>query len=202
MIDFAIRRLQPGDSLDELTALLHRAFAPLGRSGLDCQAVDQTAATTRRRAERGDCLVAVADRQVVGTIIVQGSDPSSAIRLYRAPGVASVHQFAVEPLYQGRGVGRALLQVATTWARTRRFAELALDTPAPAAELRAYYARQGFRLAGLVRLAGRGYESAVMAKPVGGVPKEAAAYAWPARHPAEMAAIAEEARTRMHRRSH
>ena len=33
MIDVAIRRLQPGDSLDELTALLHRAFAPLGRSG-------------------------------------------------------------------------------------------------------------------------------------------------------------------------
>lgn len=200
MIDFSIRRLQPGDSLDDLTALLHRAFAPLGRRGLNCQSVDQTTATTRQRIERGDCFVAIADRAIVGTITLQVPDPSSAIRHYRAPDVASVHQFAVDPGYQGAGIGHALLQVAATWARARQYAALALDTPAPAGELRDYYGRQGFKLVGLVQLAGRGYESALMAKPVNGLPKSAKIYAWPARHPAEMAAIAQESRVRGLRR--
>jgi GNAT superfamily N-acetyltransferase len=170
MIDFAIRRLQPYDSLDDLTVMLHRAFASLGRLGLNCQCVDQTSATTRQRIERGDGFVAVADRRIVGTITLEVPDPSTSIRRYRAPHVASIHQFAVDPDYQGAGIGHALLQVAATWARARRYAELALDTPALAGELRRYYAGQGFKSVGLVQLAGRTYESVVMARPVGGVP--------------------------------
>jgi GNAT superfamily N-acetyltransferase len=196
MIDFSIRRLQPGDSLDDLTSMLHRAFAPMGRRGLQCQSIDQTPATTRQRAERGDCFVAIADRRIAGTITLQAPDPSVPVRRYRSPEVASIHQFAVDPCYQGEGIGHALLQGAATWARARQYAELALDTPAPAGELRDYYARHGFRLIGLVQLAGRLYDSAVMAKAVSGVPKRTAIQAWPARHPAEMAAIAHEARAR------
>ena len=189
MIDFSIRRLQPGDSIDDLTSLLHRAFAPMGLRGLNCQSIDQTPATTRQRIRRGDCLVAVADRRIVGTITLQAPDPSAAIRFYRAPDVASIHQFAVDPDYQGDGIGHALLQVASTWGRTRRYAELALDTPAPIGPLRDYYVRQGFQLVGLVQLAGRTYESAVMAKPLGSSPKTAAIHAWPIRRPAAMSGV-------------
>ncbi len=196
MIDFSIRRLRPGDSLDDLTTLLHRAFAPMGRRGLNCPSVDQTSATTRQRVERGDCFVAVADRQVVGTITLEVCDPFAEIRRYRSPDVASIHQFAVDPAYQGAGIGHALLQVAGAWARARRFSELALDTPARASELRRYYAAQGFEWVGLARLAGRTYASAVMAKPVGDTPKSAAIHPWPARRPAEMAAMAQEASER------
>src|SRR6476661_6594606 len=60
----AIRRLQLSDSLEELTSLLRRAFASLGRQGLNCTCVDQTAAVTRERVQLGDCFVAVADRRV------------------------------------------------------------------------------------------------------------------------------------------
>lgn len=193
MIDFAIRRLQPYDSLDDLTSMLHRAFAPMKRRGLNCRSVNQTAVMTRQRIERGDCFVAVADRRIVGTITLHVSDPSAPIRRYRSPDVASVHQFAVDPSHQGAGIGHSLLQVAANWARARQYAELALDTPAPACEIRDYYARQGFRLVGLLQVAGRNYESAVMAKAVSLAPSGAKVYPWPARHPAEMAAVARDA---------
>jgi GNAT superfamily N-acetyltransferase len=196
MIDFSIRRLQPGDSIDDLTLLLHRSFAPMGSRGLNCQSVDQTPETTRQRIKRGDCFVAVANRKVVGTITLQAPDPSAPIRCYRAADVASIHQFAVDPDYQGGGIGHALLQVAAIWARTRRYAELALDTPAPLGPLRDYYVRQGFRLIGLVQLMGRTYESAVMAKPLVSLPKTAAIYAWPARRPAELSVIGRSRRLR------
>jgi GNAT superfamily N-acetyltransferase len=196
MIDFSVRRLQPGDSLDDLTSMLHRAFAPLGRRGWNCPCADQAPSMTRKRVARGDCFVAVADRKIVGTITLQAADPSASIQRYRCADVASIHQFAVDPCYQGAGIGHALMQVAATWARARQYAELALDTPAPAGELRNYYARQGFKSIGLVQLADRTYESAVMAKPVNGLSGRARIDPWPARHPAEMAAIAQQARAR------
>lgn len=37
-----IRPIEPGDSLEELTRLLHRAYAPLGKLGLNYTAVDQS----------------------------------------------------------------------------------------------------------------------------------------------------------------
>src|SRR5206468_11366060 len=65
-----IRPLAPHDSIDELTALLHRSYAVLGVMGLNYTAVDQTPEVTRRRNAGGLCLVAVdpADR-VIGTVL-------------------------------------------------------------------------------------------------------------------------------------
>jgi aminoglycoside 6'-N-acetyltransferase I len=42
--------------------------------------------------------------------------------------VAHVEGWYVEPAARGRGVGRALMTAAETWARERGFAELASDT--------------------------------------------------------------------------
>lgn len=200
MIDFCIRRRQPEDSIDDLTSMLHRAFAPMGQRGLNCQSIDQTPATTRQRIDRGDCFVAVADRRIVGTVTLQAPDASAAIRCYRDPEVASIHQLAVDPDYQSAGIGHSLLQTAVIWARTRRYAEIALDTPAPLHLLRDYYVRQGFKFAGLVWLAGRTYQSAVMTKQVGSRSKSAQIYAWPARHPAEISLAARESKVHFLRR--
>jgi GNAT superfamily N-acetyltransferase len=166
MKNFAIRRFNSIDSLEEVTEMLHRAFAPMAALGANCQCVDQSASTTRERMSRGDCLVAVADRRIVGTLTLETCDPASSVAHYRRPGVASLHQFAVDPLYQGAGVGGSMLKVATMWAHMRQFAELALDTPALALDVRAYYAHQGFRLIGGARLAGRAYDSVIMSKPI------------------------------------
>jgi GNAT superfamily N-acetyltransferase len=189
-----LRRLRPEDSIDELTALLHRSFARLGADGLCCRGVYQSAMVTRHRIALGDCLVAVVDSRIVGTVTLQAPSPHAAIDWYRHSSVASLHQFAVDPTHQGIGIGRALLRAAERWAFVERCATLALDTPEPAQRLRAYYGRQGFSLLSTVQVEGRGYRSAVLSKAVRLAPRSASQDDWPARHPAEMALMAKQAR--------
>ncbi|TCW77369.1 N-acetyltransferase [Burkholderia sp. SRS-46] len=160
-----VRRFDPAfDGYAPLTDMLHRAFARLGAMGLNCTCVDQTEAVTRRRTEAGECFVAVSGARVIGTMTLHASDPASACSLYRHDGVASVRQVAVDPAWQGRGVGATLLSFAEQWAATRGFALLALDTPRPAAHLLAFYRAQGFERVDVVRFAGKRYDSAILCK--------------------------------------
>ena len=64
-----VRRFDPhGDSYDVLTALLHRAFAPLGALGFNCPGVDQPASATRERVLTGECFVALGNAHLVATM--------------------------------------------------------------------------------------------------------------------------------------
>ena len=65
-----VRPFAASDSLDALTALLHRAYARLGAMGLNFTAVDQSVEMTRRRVESGQCFVAEANGALVGTVTV------------------------------------------------------------------------------------------------------------------------------------
>ena len=199
MKNFAIRRFNSTDSIEEVTEMLHRAFAPMASLGANCQCVHQPSSTTRERMARGDCLVAVADRRIVGTLTMETCDPSSSIAHYRQPNVASLHQFAVDPAYQGGGVGRSMLKVASMWALMRQFREIALDTPALALDVRAFYAHQGFRLVQVARLAGRDYESVILGRPILLEPR---AQTGVIRRATELAALARGADDRATRRLH
>ena len=168
MIAFAIRRLRAGDSLDELTRLLHRAFAELALRGIECQCASQSVARTRARVERGDCFIAVSGGALIGTVTLENVDRGSGIRTYRDPGTASIHQLAVDPARQGAGVGRSLIACAAAWARARRYDRLALDTPEGAHRQVAWYAERGFDRVETVQVPGRGYASVVLAKRVAG----------------------------------
>jgi GNAT superfamily N-acetyltransferase len=161
-----LRRFDPErDSFVALTALLHRAFKPLGAMGLNCTCVDQTVDTTRRRAMGGDCFVAVCDGRLVGTMTLYAPQRESSCELYRHDDTASLRQFAVEPAWQTRGVGTLLIAFAENWAATRGYAELALDTPQPATHLIAFYRGQGFRIVDFTRFEGKHYDSAILSKP-------------------------------------
>lgn len=160
-----VRRFDPAvDSYAQLTPMLHRAFARLGAMGLNCTCVDQDEDVTRRRAEAGECYVAVCGGRVVGTATLYATDPSSACSLYRREGVASVRQVAVDPACQSRGIGALLLSFAEQWAALRGYALLALDTPHPAAHLLAFYGAQGFEVVDVMRFAGKCYDSAILCK--------------------------------------
>ncbi len=162
----AIRLLDPEDRLDELTHLVRRAFAPLGAMGLNCTSVNQPVAVTRQRIAAGTCLVAEWNRQLAGTLIVYPPGTDAEVPWYQGSEVASVHQFAVEPILHGMGIGVALLAEAERWAIARGHGEIALDTPEPASHLIEYYQRRGFRRVGSACLAGRSYRSAILSKPV------------------------------------
>jgi GNAT superfamily N-acetyltransferase len=160
-----VRRFDPAtDSYEDMTQLLHRAFTRLGRMGLNCTCVDQPASITLERAFSGDCFVALCNDKLVGTITLYGHDPQSPCPYYHRGDVATIRQFGIEPMWQSRGIGKMLLALAEHWAAERGYAELALDTPIPAAHLIGFYRRQGFRIVDVFRFEGKRYESAILSK--------------------------------------
>jgi GNAT superfamily N-acetyltransferase len=161
-----IRPLQPNDSLLDITHLLHRAYARLGAMGLNYTAVDQTPQTTAERITGGQCYVAEVEAKLVGTIVVKPTYATNECEYFTRPGVAAVHQFAVDPTTQGQGIGRALLQVCETWASKQGFRELAMDTAEQAQHLITLYTGLGYRQVGFVQWPGKVYRSVVLSKPL------------------------------------
>lgn len=148
---FIIRALMPDDSISLLTQLIHRAYAEHGARGLHYVAVDQDEQTTAQRAAGGECFIAVdPSGPIVGTITVADPTRTEGSPWYDRPEVASFSQFAVDPAWQGAGVGRALLETAERRARESGARELACDTAQPATELIAMYEHLGYRVVGTV----------------------------------------------------
>lgn len=162
--DVLIRPISSDDSLEELTFLLHRAYADLGNRGLNYTAVDQSLAVTAERIAEGQCFVAVGPSALLGTIVVNPPDPESTCEYFRRPEVASAHQFAVAPELQGKGLGTRLLECAESWARNLYYAAIAIDTAEPAEHLIWFYAQRGYRNVDWVQWGGKRYRSVVMSK--------------------------------------
>ena len=165
-----IRRLAARDSVDALTELLHRAYAPLAAHGTHFAEALQDAATTQRRIAEGQCFVATQRGRIVGTVTVcNPCDPAVAswaadVPALRDRDTAHFHQFAVEPTLQRQGLGRRLVAACEQWARERGFKRMALDTAEPATALRTMYQRLGYVDVSSVQLPGRACRSVIMEK--------------------------------------
>ena len=161
-----IRPFGDDDSYDELTDVLHRAYAELAQRGWNFTASYQDVATTRERVSKGDTFVAVAGGRLVGTVTIGTDVWDDDPDLYKRPDVAVLCQFGVLPEYRGLKVGDALYQKVLEESRLRGFREVGLDTPETARHLIEYYERRGFRIVGHHQWHGKTYRSVVMAKPV------------------------------------
>jgi GNAT superfamily N-acetyltransferase len=62
----------------------------------------------------------------------------------RHPRTGRVGGMWVEPPWRGQGIGRALLEAVTAWARERGFTRLELAAPVASTPARALYRRAGF----------------------------------------------------------
>ncbi|MCX2861536.1 GNAT family N-acetyltransferase [Paucibacter sp. PLA-PC-4] len=171
--DITIRPLAAGDSIERLTALLHKAYAALGAQGWNFTAVDQSVELTAKRVAGGGCLVAEAGGQLVGTVNMRGPYRperdawSLATPWYLREDTAILSQFAVDPDLQGRGLGERLMDAAEAWAVERGFAHVALDTAKPAQHLQRRYAKRGYAQVGEVQWDGKTYASVLMVKTLG-----------------------------------
>ena len=165
-----IRELAPGDSIEQLTELLHRAFAPLGKRGMNYSAVDQSPSETAARISTGLCVVATLHETIVGTVMVERPDPTSESAWYRRSDVASAHQLGVEPSHQRRGIGTALMGWAESWAVRSGYAEIAVDTAEPATELISFYSSIGYRHIEYAQWHGKRYRSAILSKALRNAP--------------------------------
>lgn len=168
-----IRPLHPSDSLEELTRLLHAAYASLAAQGWNFTAVDQSVEVTRQRLDDAQGFVAVADGRLAGTIAVRGPKPAGETYiadppppLYTTPGTAILSQLGVHPDWRGQRVAERLIDTAETWAAAQGLHQIALDTAEPATALRSRYARRGYAEVGVVQWQGKTYRSVLMCKPL------------------------------------
>ena len=165
-----IRALAARDSMQALTELLHRAYAPLAARGMNFTAATQTAETTARRAAEGHCFIAERRGRIVGTVTVCGPYEADAapwaanVPAFRDRDTAHFHQFAVDPDLQRQGLGRRLVAACESWALRHGYKRMALDTAEPATELRALYRRLGYAEVAQVHWEGKAYRSVIMEK--------------------------------------
>jgi GNAT superfamily N-acetyltransferase len=160
-----VREFRVGDSVEALTDLLHRAYRELAEAGMRFTATHQSVATTQRRIDEGECLVAEWNGQIVGTIVWVRPSAEDSVEYYRHPHVAHFGQFGVCPHHRGLGIGQALLQRVEQEAAHAGYTELALDTSENATHLIALYEKWGYaQVATHDWRPGVNYLSVVMAK--------------------------------------
>lgn len=162
-----IRQLTATDSIEELTRLIHAAYARLGNMGLNFTAVDQHEDITRERIAQGECLVAIGrDERIIGTVVYRSPSQTSGCTWFNRSDVASFSQFAVLPALQGSGIGAQLLAAVEANASTTGAAELALDTAEDATHLLAWYKKRGYRFIEYRQWPGKTYRSVVLSKTI------------------------------------
>ena len=131
-------------------------------------AVDQSVEVTAERIAGGQCFVSLLEGKLVGTVVVKPTYKSSECEYFTRPGVAAVHQFAVDPVAQGKGIGSALLRACEQWAAAHGHREVAMDTAEQATHLIAMYERLGYLQASHVQWPGKVYRSVVLSKALNG----------------------------------
>lgn len=161
-----LRPLGPEDSIADLTALLHRAYARLARMGLRYKATDQSDAVTRARIAEGECYLALQNGVLCGTILIKDTRQTQGCPWYDRPEVASLAQFAVEPGVQAQGLGRRLIGLAEDYAIASGAREIALDTAEPAVHLVEWYTRLGYRFIEYAQWGHTNYRSVILSKPL------------------------------------
>jgi len=162
--DVIIRPLKDSDSLEHLTELLHRGYKRLADMGLRYLATYQDVATTRRRISHGDCFVAVYHGHIIGTLTFFPPNAIGGSPWLNRDDVADMGQFAVEPDFQGNGVGSRMIAFMESYARSRGCVELSLDTAESADHLIKWYERLGYRFIEYVEWEITNYRSVVMSK--------------------------------------
>lgn len=168
-----VRRLAPTDSISELTKLLHKAYAKQVAMGLKPLAGRQDDATTTKRVANGECYVSVhhvanpdapARQKLVGSILFHEEEESQSPPWFKQPNVASFSQFAVDPDYQGMGIGQMLLGLVEERARETGAKELALSMAEPDTDLMAFYNKRGYRGIEFWQWPYTNYRSAILSK--------------------------------------
>lgn len=162
--ELVIRDYRPSDSIPEITALLHEAYAGLARMGFRYLATHQGEDVTARRLARGFPLIAELDGRMVGTVTLYPSRSDHPVEWYRRPDVCYFAQFGVRSDLQRQGIGLELLRAVEANARARGAAEIACDTAEGAAHLRAWYEREGYRFIQTMDWPETNYVSAVLSK--------------------------------------
>ena len=156
------------DSLEEITALLHQAYAPLAAMGFNYVAATQDADVTLKRLTAGISYVAWLDDAIAGVITyypetkTEFDEPEH----YMNPEVAYFGQFAVSPTLQKLGIGNKLLELVEEKALHAGKTTLACDTAEGALHLIHFYQTRGYAPVGYHQWPHACYRSIILSKPL------------------------------------
>jgi GNAT superfamily N-acetyltransferase len=167
-----IRMFELGDSVEELTLLIHRAFAHYRDRGANLTAVDQSPEQTVERALAGVCFLAFDGPTLVGTMSLRGPFEKSQCPLLTQPDVCFTSQFAVEPSRQGEGIGEMIGDAVRAVAIADGFTIQACDVHAetPPRQLAWWLNTRGFTVMDRFRWEGKNYDSLLLARRLDGTP--------------------------------
>lgn len=161
-----VRKLRPSDSMEELTSLLHRAYAEQVAMGLKPLAGRQTVDVTRARSMSGENFVATLGEAgpLVGTILFQEREGVAIPEWFQRPEVAHFSLFGVDPEHQGHGIGGLLLRAVEARAVELGKAEISLSMAEPDTRLSDFYAHRRYRFVQHWQWPYTNYQSAILSK--------------------------------------
>ena len=144
-----IRRFLTGDSIEEITHLLHRAYARQRAIGLDPLAGRQDYARTLDRVLNSECYLAFMNHEqdtqrIVGVILLNEHERVTFPEYFLREGVAHFAMFGVDPQLQAIGVGQRLLDTCVKRAKELGNTQMALSMARPDSALLRYYQRRGY----------------------------------------------------------
>ncbi|GAB5497103.1 MAG: hypothetical protein Phyf2KO_21830 [Phycisphaerales bacterium] len=143
----SIRRFMMGDSIPDITSLLHRAYARQREAGLDSLAGRQTDEVTLDRIINSESYVAFTDeseRQIAGVILLNEHERVTFPEFFLREEVSHFAMFGVDPAIQAAGIGGKLLNTCVNRAHEIGSTHLALSMAEPDKVLYRYYKRRGF----------------------------------------------------------
>lgn len=133
--------------LDDLPAPEHAVVTGDLRDLGDALRVDQAAFDAFWRFDHTALLEALnaTTHRVVHLVRRPGGGLAGYAITGRGGTLAYLQRVAVDPAWQGRGIGRSLVRAAGAWAQTEGASALLLNTPEGNASAAALYAAEGFR---------------------------------------------------------
>jgi GNAT superfamily N-acetyltransferase len=137
-----IRPVEP-DEYEKLGRLTVRSYRHLAH-GEPLGAYEDVLADVKSRALDCDVFVAVDDRKTLLGGITYVPGPHTSMSEFEDVDAAGIRHLAVDPAFQGAGVGRALLDHCIQHARDRQRPRLRLHSTIPMVIARAMYERVGF----------------------------------------------------------
>lgn len=177
----AVRPLLARDSMIELTNLLHRAYRKQVEMGLRPLAGRQTPDITRARTSSGETFVAEFEGCIAGMILLNEKEEAAFPAHFLKPEVAHFSLFAVDPDFQGRGIGHRLLDAVEARSCGLGATELALSMAEPDQALLDFYLRQGFRFVEHWQWPYTNYRSVILTRAIAGAPSKSPIRGGPAR---------------------
>lgn len=158
------RPYREGDSIAELTELLHRAYAGLAAMGFRYLATYQDEATTLERLNGDLSFIGEIEGKIVATVTLYPPSTDSTSQWYNSEGVWCFGQFGVEPELQRSGIGALMMDMVEQTARMHGATELACDTAEGAAHLIRWYNSRGYRFIEHVQWDVTNYRSVVLSR--------------------------------------